>query len=72
MSNSSIWPIDRTLPGATTSGQSGPGSDGNEEARDILFRKVNCLMSYSRHSLWVFKDVVGIFYSPNRLGEFVY
>ena len=30
MSNSSIWPIDRTLSGATTQGQSGPGSDGNE------------------------------------------
>ena len=26
----SIWPIDRTLSGATTSGQSGPGSDGNK------------------------------------------
>ena len=26
---SSIWPIDRTLSGATTPGQSGPGSDGN-------------------------------------------
>ena len=26
-----IWPIDRTLSGATTLGQSGPGSDGNEE-----------------------------------------
>ena len=25
-----IWPIDRTLSGATTPGQSGPGSDGNE------------------------------------------
>ena len=30
MSNSSIWPIDRILSGATTLGQSGPGSDGNE------------------------------------------
>ena len=27
---SSIWPIDRTLSGATTPSQSGPGSDGNE------------------------------------------
>ena len=26
---SSIWPIERTLSGATTLGQSGPGSDGN-------------------------------------------
>ena len=26
----SIWPIDRTLTGATTPGQSEPGSNGNE------------------------------------------
>ena len=30
MSNISICPIDRTLSGATTPGQSGPGSDGND------------------------------------------
>ena len=30
MSNSSIWPIDRILSGATTPSQSGPGSNGNE------------------------------------------
>ena len=30
MSNSSIWPIDRTLPGANTLGQSRPGSNDNE------------------------------------------
>ena len=30
MSNSSFWPIDRTLSGATTPSQSGPGSHGNE------------------------------------------
>ena len=30
MQFSSIWPIDRTLSGATTLGQSGPGSDGNK------------------------------------------
>ena len=27
---SSVRPIDRTLSGATTQGQTGPGSDGNE------------------------------------------
>ena len=27
---SSIWPIDRTRPGPTTPGQSGPGNDSNE------------------------------------------
>ena len=30
MSNNSIWPIDRTFSGATTSGQNGPRNDGNE------------------------------------------
>ena len=28
--NSSIWPIDGSLTGTTTLGQSGPGSNGNE------------------------------------------
>ena len=27
----SVWPIDRALSGATTLGQSGPGSNGNEK-----------------------------------------
>ena len=35
MSNCSIWPIDKTLSGGTTSGQSKPGSDGNEEVLHI-------------------------------------
>ena len=30
MSNSSIWLINRTLSGASTPGQSGPGSNSNE------------------------------------------
>ena len=30
MSNSSIWPINRTLSGATTPGQSGPGKNENK------------------------------------------
>ena len=30
MSNSSIWPIDRTLSSATAPSQSGSGSTGNE------------------------------------------
>ena len=32
---SSIWPIDRTLSGAATAGQSGAGSKGNEEVFHI-------------------------------------
>ena len=35
MSNSSIWPIDRILSAATTPGQSGTGSHGNEEVPHI-------------------------------------
>ncbi len=35
----SIWPIDRTLSGATTPGQSGPGSDNDEGVREI---RINC------------------------------
>ena len=31
-----IWPIDMTLTRATTPGQSGPGSDGNEQVLRIL------------------------------------
>ena len=36
MQFSYIWPIDRNLSGTTTPGQSGPGSDGNEEVLRIL------------------------------------
>ena len=56
MSNSSIWLIDRTLPGAITPGQS--GSDGNEGLLRILQSSSitgaspsNCLMSYPGDSL---------------------
>ena len=35
MQFSSIWPIDRTLSGATAPGQSWPGSDGNERVLRI-------------------------------------
>ena len=49
---SSIWPIDRTLSDATTSGQSGPGSDGSEkvlhipQGSSITGTSPNCLVSY--------------------------
>ena len=55
MSNSFIWPIDRTLSGATTPGQSGPGSDWIEGELSIRLSSgitevsaSDCLMSYSR------------------------
>ena len=53
----SIWPIDRTLSGPTTLGQSGPGNNGNEGVLHIpqIFKAgalpSNCLMSYLRYSL---------------------
>ena len=58
MRNSSIGPIDRTLSGATTMGQSRPGSDGNEGVLSILQSSSitgaslsDCLMSYPGHLL---------------------
>ena len=56
MQFSSIWPIDRALSGATTMGQSGPESNGNEVVLHIRqsitgTSPSNCLMSYLEHSL---------------------
>ena len=80
MSNSSVWPIDRTLSGATTQGQSGPGSNGNEsvlrisESSSISGASLSdCLMSYPGHSLVgglrLCRDAVGVFYNLSRLGS---
>ena len=58
MSNSSIWPIERTLSSATTQSQSGPGSDGNEGLFHIPKSSSitgaspsDCLVSYPGQSL---------------------
>ena len=55
---SSIWPLDRTLSGATTSGQSGPGSNGNKgvlcipQSSSITGASTSdFLVSYLGHSL---------------------
>ena len=55
---SSIWPIDKTLSGATTPGHSGPGSDGNKgllhipQSSSITGTSTSdCLVSYPEHSL---------------------
>ena len=55
MQFSSIWPIDRTLSGGTTPGQSGPGSYGNEGVLYIpLSSSISgsspsyCLVSYAQ------------------------
>ena len=71
---SSIWPIDRTLSGATTQGQSGPGSDGNEgmlcipQSSSIIGTSPSdCLVAYPGHSLGVVlplcRGAIGVFYS---------
>ena len=57
ISFSTIWLIDRTLSGATTLGQSGPGSDSNEDVHCIPqscgsteASPSDCLVSYPGHS----------------------
>ena len=71
MQISSIQPIDRTLSGATTPDQCGPGNDGNEEEFHIPQSSCvngtspsDCLVSYLGHSLGIvplYKEVVGVF-----------
>ena len=58
MSSTSIWLIDRSLSGLTTSSKSGPGSDGNEGVLCNLQRSSitgsspsDCLVSYPGHLL---------------------
>ena len=82
MQFSSIWPIDWTLSGATTSGQSGPGKIGNEgvlcipQSSSITGTSPSdCLVSYPGH-LWggggispLCREAVDIFYSPSQLGN---
>ena len=60
MPNSFIWRIDRTLRGAITLGQSGPGSDGNKGVLCILQSSditgsspSDCLVLYPGHLLGV-------------------
>ena len=55
----SIWPIDRTLSGATTPGQSTPGSNSYDGVLCILqsssitgISPSDCFLSYPEHSLW--------------------
>ena len=58
MLNSPFWLIDRALSGATTPGQSGPGSDGNEGVLRIpqsfsitRAEQSDCLVSCTGHAL---------------------
>ena len=73
-------PIDRTLSGATTPGQSGPGSDGNKgvlcipQSSSITEASPsNCFVSYPGHLLWggvllLCRDAVSVFCSRSWLG----
>ena len=65
-----------TLSGATTPGQSGPGSSGNKEIFCISesfsitgASPSDCLVSYPGHSwggvLLLCRDTVSVFYSPS-------
>ena len=74
--------MDRALSGATTPGQSGPGSDGNEGVLRIPQSSntagtspSDCLVSYPGYSLGggglpLCSEAVGVFYSPSQLGKF--
>ena len=70
MSNSSIWPIDRTLSGAITPGHSGPGNNGNDGVLHIPQSPTitgtspsDCSVSYPVHSL----GVVGSSYTSTEM-----
>ena len=78
-----IWPIDRTLSGTTTPIQSGPGSNGNEGMLCIPQSSSftgtlpsDGVVLYLGHSLDrvlpIYKDSVGVFYSPSWLCVCVY
>ena len=80
MQFSSIWPIDSTLSGAATPGQSGAGSDGNEGVLSIPQSSCNTgtslsdyLESYTGISLvgvvTLYREAVGVFYSPIPLDK---
>ena len=74
---SSIWPIDRTLSGATTPSQRGHGSNGNEGVLRIPQSSSTAGTSLSDCLVWLVvggvlplrRDAVGVFYSPSRQGN---
>ena len=80
MSNNSIWPIDRNLSDASTPSQCELGSYVNEGLLDIPpiskaeASPSDCITSYLGHSFGVgrvlplYRDAVGVFYSPSRQG----
>ena len=72
-----ICTIERTLIGATTPDQSGPGTDGSEgiflisQISNAGVSLLDYLMSYPGHSLGglpICRDAIDVFYGPIRLG----
>ena len=73
----SIRPIDRTLSGATTPGQNGPWSDGNEgvlcipQSSSITIKLFSIISrTLIREALLLCSEAVGVFYSPSFTGKF--
>ena len=77
---SSIWPINRTLPGPTNPGQSGRGNDEGvlripQSSNITGTPSSDCSVSYTGHSfgsggvLLLCRKAVDVFYSPSRLGN---
>ena len=70
--NSFIWPTDGTSIGTTALGQSGPGSNGNEEVQHILQSSrtgtlsTDGLRSYTRLEWRFCIGAVSVFNTPNR------
>ena len=69
--NNPFWPIDCTLTGTTTLGQSGTRSNGNEEVlklTQISQTGVSLLNDFTVVGVWgsltLCRDAVGIFWSP--------
>ena len=76
MQFSSFWPIDRTLSGATTLYQNGPGSDVNDGVLHIPQSSSiagsspsDFLVSYLGHPLPLCRGAVDVFYNPGRQGK---
>ena len=63
-----IWPIDRTLSGATNPGQSGLGSNSNEgilyipQSSSITEASPDCLVSFPKH----FLGQGGVYFSADK------
>ena len=79
---SSIWPIDRSLSGATTPSQSGSVNNGNERVLYIPqsfsitgTSPSDCLVSYPGYTLVgvlpLYREAVVVFYSPSWLIKLV-